>query len=59
MELDFLCSGCEQGWQISLFNEDEGEGEIILDAKLVETVTSEDAKVMGTPTGTDARPDRE
>jgi hypothetical protein len=45
--MDFLCSRCKQGWQISLFNEDEGEGEIILDVKLVETVNSEDAKAMG------------
>ena len=47
VEMDFLCRGCEQGWQIQVFNEDEGDGEIILDIKQVETVNSQDAKVMG------------
>jgi len=44
--MDFLCMACDQGWQIDLFNEDEGEGEIILDVSLVETVNSEDARQM-------------
>jgi|SoiMethySBSTD1v2_1073268.scaffolds.fasta_scaffold1332521_2 hypothetical protein len=42
--MDFRCTACEQGWQISLFNEDEGEGEIILEVKLVETVSAEDTR---------------
>ena len=45
--MDFLCGHCEQGWQIDLFNEDEGEGEIILLVKPVETVDAEDARTMG------------
>jgi hypothetical protein len=45
--MDFLCTRCHQGWQIDLFNEDEGEGEIILDIKAVETVDAEDARLMG------------
>jgi hypothetical protein len=52
VEMDFLCTQCEQGWQIILFNEDEGEGEILIDIKAVETVTQEDAKLgWGTQAG--------
>ena len=47
VEMDFLCGACKQGWQIHLWNEDEGEGEIILDISQVETVNSQDAQVMG------------
>jgi hypothetical protein len=46
VEMDFRCAACDQGWQMYLFTDSEGEGEIILDVKLVETVTSEDARVM-------------
>jgi hypothetical protein len=51
VELDFCCQACEQGWRLHLFNEDEGEGEIILDVSLVETVNSEDAKAMAEVSG--------
>jgi hypothetical protein len=46
IEMDFRCGRCAQGWQIHLFNEDEGEGEIIMDVKAVETVNSEDTTAM-------------
>jgi hypothetical protein len=45
VEIDFLCRGCEQGWQLKLFNEDEGEGEVIIDITAVETVVAEDQKL--------------
>ena len=45
--LDVLCTRCRQGWQINLFNEDEGEGEIILAVNQVETVDREDERTLG------------
>ena len=45
--MDFCCTRCTQGWQIKLFNEDEGEGEIILEVSAVETVAAEDERHLG------------
>jgi hypothetical protein len=45
--MDFWCRGCDRGWQITLFNLDESEGEILMEVKAVETVVQEDARTMG------------
>jgi hypothetical protein len=50
VEIDLFCWACERGWQLAIFNEDEGEGEMIIALNPVETVTQEDAKLgLGTP----------
>jgi hypothetical protein len=50
--MDFSCQRCEQGWLINLFNEDEGEGQILIEVKAALTVVQEDAKLgWGTPSG--------
>jgi hypothetical protein len=49
VEIDMCCQACDQGWRLHMFNEDEGEGEVMIEVTLVETVASEDANAMGHP----------
>jgi hypothetical protein len=49
VELDFFCWACERGWQMQLFNEDEG-GEFLVIINEAETVNEEDAqRGIGSP----------
>jgi hypothetical protein len=42
VEMDFLCTQCTQGWQLQVFNEDEGEGEILVVINPALTINQED-----------------
>jgi hypothetical protein len=48
VEMDFFCRGCEKAWRLHIFNEDEGEGHILMEVSLVQSIYEKDAERVDT-----------